>query len=182
MENTALFIPVLFGSIRDERISDKDAAYVASLLKARGIQTELIDPKSLHKAESTERKDPEPWASLMEKADALVIVSPEYNHGYPGALKEVLDSCYDEYKHKPVAICGASGGGLGGARAVEQLRQVVIELSMVPIHNAVYFSMHQNLWDEKGQIKDPSYAERVNTMIDELTWYAHALKAARAQN
>ena len=79
----------------------------------------------------------------MLAADGLIVVSPEYNHGYPGPLKEVLDSLYEEYEHKPIGICGA-GGGLGGSRAVEQLRLVAIELKLVPIREALYFPM---VWD-----------------------------------
>ncbi len=173
------FIPILLGSTRDGRFSDKAAAYVAGLMKERDIETQVIDPRDLHTTQSTERKHPEPWGSTMQRADALIIVAPEYNHGYPGALKEIIDSCYEEYFRKPVAICGTSAGGLGGARVVEQLRQVVIELRMAPIREAVYFSNHMNLWNEDGSIKDASYADRINTMLDELLWYTQVLKEGR---
>jgi len=179
MNDSPLFIPVLLGSIRDERVSDKAAAYVAKLLNERGIKSEVVDPKTYHRAESLEQQRPKPWSTIMQKADGLVIVTPEYNHGYPGALKEMLDSCYAEYAHKPVAICGCSMGPFGGARVVEQLRQVMIELSMVPMRNAVYFSNHNDLWNADGSIKDPSYAERIRPLLDELAWYAEALKNQR---
>jgi NAD(P)H-dependent FMN reductase len=115
----------------------------------------------------------------MKKADGLVIVTPEYNHGYPGPLKEMLDALYDEYAKKPVAVCGVSSGGLGGARVVEQIRQVAITLKLVPISEAVYFSNCRELFNEDGSIKDPSYDERCTKMFEELFWYARVLKDGR---
>jgi NAD(P)H-dependent FMN reductase len=127
------------------------------------------------------RLDPrsEPWQEAMLRADGLVIVTPEYNHGYPGELKIVLDSLYGEYVHKPVAICGVSMGPFGGVRVVEQLRQVVIELSMVPLRNAMYFSGARQAFGEDGQPLDAALVTRLQPMFDELLWYARALKQAR---
>lgn len=172
-------IPVLLGSAREGRVSDKAAAYMVSKLKERGAESSLIDPRDYMTGKSLELTSPKPWSDIMQSADALVIVSPEYNHGYPGELKELIDSCKAEYVRKPVAICGASAGGLGGARVVEQLRQVMIELRMSPIREALYFSDHFNLWNEDGSIKDPSYDTRVQPLLDELLWYTQALQEAR---
>ena len=92
----------------------------------------------------------------------------------------MLDMAFKQYARKPVAICGA-GGMLGGGRMLEQLRLVAIEFAMVPIHQAVYFSQIWTLFDEAGAIKDPSYQERVGHLLDELVWYAAALKRAREE-
>ena len=88
---------------------------------------------------------------------------------------------FEQYARKPVAICGVSAGGLGGVRMVEQLRLVAIEFHMVPVHNAVYFSFVKNLFDENGIIKDQLYGLKVNKLLDELVWYANALKEARSK-
>src|SRR2546427_12252459 len=114
----ALFIPVILGTVRQGRRSLSVARLRASELSRRpGIETELIDVARLplrvdDAGEAT--KDPT-FASQMNRADALVVVSPEYNHGYSGLLKHVLDSCLKEYVHKAVGIVGVSAAPRGGA-------------------------------------------------------------------
>src|SRR6185436_9413407 len=104
-----------------------------------------------------------------------------YNHGYPGELKLFLDEAYKEYHKKPLALFGVSDGGLGGARMVEQLRLVSIELHMVPIRNSVYFSNANNLFNNDGTLNDSikEYDARITKVFDELKWYGNALKVAR---
>ncbi len=116
----------------------------------------------------------------MKRADGLVIVSPEYNHGYPGELKLMLDQLYQEYNRKPAGICGVSAGDLGGARMAEVLRICLIELQMVLIRETVYFPKVQDLFNEKGEIRNLSYTERLQKFFAELVWYAEALKTARS--
>ncbi|MBI2591671.1 MAG: NAD(P)H-dependent oxidoreductase, partial [Candidatus Brennerbacteria bacterium] len=146
------------------------------------IETELIDVRDyrLPATDNTETSEmAKKFAEKISRADGFIIVAPEYNHSYPGELKMTLDMVFEQYARKPVAICGVSAGGLGGARMVEQLRLVAIEFHMVPIHNAVYFSSVKNLFDENGIIKDQSYMLKVQKLLDELVWYANALKEAR---
>ncbi|HTX19838.1 MAG TPA: NAD(P)H-dependent oxidoreductase, partial [Bacteroidota bacterium] len=76
------------------------------------------------------------WADKIGEADGYIIVTPEYNHGYPAVLKNAIDWVFQEWRRKPVGF--VSYGNLGGARVIEQLRQVVIELQMLPIRNAVH--------------------------------------------
>lgn len=183
--NEKLYIPVVLGTGREERRSENVAKFVHEQVK-KLISTELIDVRDYateHTIPSWEKSmQSEKWRNIMVKADGLIIVAPEYNHGYPGELKILLDKLYDEYNRKPVAICGVATGGLGGARMVEMLRISLIELKMVPIRNAVYFSSVKELFDEDGNIKDESYKERVSGMLEELTWYAKALKTAREED
>lgn len=174
-----LSIPVLLGTARDGASSDMVAAYVHGLLHQRGVTSDLIDPEDYHEKKTFEAEHVKPWADIMDAADGLIIVTPEYNHGYPGALKEMLDALYDEFEKKPVAICGVSSGGLGGARVVEQVRQVAIALKLHPVESAVYFSNCRELFNEDGSIKNPAYDERCAKMFEELFWYAHVLKAGR---
>ena len=177
-----MFIPVILGTAREGRNSEHAARFVLEQVRAASLETELIDVREFEicKTDKTET-DPrsKKFSETVKRADGVVIVSPEYNHGYPGELKIMLDEAYKEYRRKPVAICGVSVGGLGGARVVEQLRLVCIELHMVPIRNAVYFSNVAKLFDEKGNILDPSFNDKMKVVIDELTWYAKALKTAR---
>jgi NAD(P)H-dependent FMN reductase len=178
-----LRIPVLLGTGRDDRRSAAPAAYVAARLAAYGVDSELFDVREVatamthHSSQVSDRTAR--WREVMAESDGLVIVAPEYNHGYPGELKIVLDALYDEYARKPVSICGVSSGPMGGVRCVEQLRQVAVELRMVPTRNAVYFSNVKTLFDGDGAITDPAYDARLQAMFDELAWYARALSAAR---
>jgi NAD(P)H-dependent FMN reductase len=174
-----LSIPVLLGTARDGAWSDLAAKYVNGLLVMRGVESVLVDPEDYHEKKTFEQEHVQPWAEIMDRADGLVIVTPEYNHGYPGPLKEMLDALYEEFAKKPVAVCGVSAGGLGGARVVEQVKLVTVELHMCPIRESVYFSNCRELFNEDGSIKDPAYDERCAKMFEELLWYARALKDGR---
>jgi NAD(P)H-dependent FMN reductase len=174
-----LSIPVLLGTAREGAESDKAAAYVARLLANRGIGTQVVDPADYHEKKTFEKEHVKPWADIMAAADGLVIVTPEYNHGYPGPLKEMLDALYEEFARKPVAICGVSSGPLGGARAVEQIREVVVELRMHAVREAVYFSNVRDLFDADDSIKNPMNDDFCAKMFEELFWYANVLKAGR---
>lgn len=182
----SLFIPILLGTARDGRQSEKAARFVLEEAKQyEQFKTQLIDARDFGISRTDDTKTSEnakKFSELIQKADGLIVVSPEYNHGYPGELKIALDQLYKEYKHKPIGICGVSEGRMGGARMVEQLRLVAIELQMVPISKAVYFSNIESVFDEKGHvINSDSYHKQLTAFFDELAWYAKALKAARQQ-
>ncbi len=177
-------IAILLGSAREGRVSDKAANYIKQRAELLGHQATIADVAKILPADTHEKISSDPsWSKTMSEADALIIVSPEYNHGYPGPLKDALDSLGDEgeYTRKPVVICGTSAGGMGGVRAVEQLRQVCTELSLVVLANAVYFSNHFALWNEDGSIKDAGYDDRTDTMLAALAWYAQVLKTGRTE-
>jgi len=173
-----MYIPIILGTAREGRQSKKVADFMLHETLNTGVESEILDVRN-YRIEATDNTGKLLQAKrLLEKiskADGLIIVSPEYNHGYPGELKMMLDMLYQEYFNKPVGFCGVSVGGLGGARVVEQLRQVAIELHLVPIREALYFSNIQNLFDEKGNIKDESYFKRVEIFLNELIFYAKKL-------
>mgnify|MGYP001578349140 CR=1 FL=1 len=179
-----LYIPVILGTAREGRRSEKAANFVLKEFQKlhKEIETELLDVKDYRIVATDDTEEQEPakrFAAQATRADGFIIVSPEYNHGYSGELKMMLDMLYEEYKRKPVGICGVAGGGMGGVRMVEQLRLVAIEFQMVPISKAVYFSNAGKLFDEQGDIADESYHARMKAFFEELLWYAKALKAAR---
>jgi NAD(P)H-dependent FMN reductase len=179
-----MYIPIILGTAREGRQSEKVADFILHETLNTGLESEILDVRDFRiKATDNTVKLPQAKKLLekISKADGLIIVSPEYNHGYPGELKMMLDMLYEEYSAKPVGFCGVSAGGLGGIRALEQLRLVVIELHMIPIREALYFSKVGNLFDEDGNIKDQSYYERTKIFLNELTWYAKNLKSARAK-
>lgn len=179
-----VFIPILLGSARDGRWSEHAAKFVLEEAKNYGqFETQLIDVRDFVTKPATEvamtKEKANEWSAKMTRADGLIIVSPEYNHGYPGELKLMLDQLYKEYNRKPAGICGVSSGALGGARMIEQLRLVLIEFQMVPARTAVYFANAHALFGGDGKITDESYKDKVKGLFDEVLWYAKALKAAR---
>jgi NAD(P)H-dependent FMN reductase len=174
-----MYIPIILGTAREGRQSEKVAHFMLKELLKVNLESKIIDVRD-YRIEATdgsgESSQAKKLAEKINKADSLIIVSPEYNHGYPGELKMMLDLLYKEYAQKPVGFCGVSAGGLGGARVVEQLRQVVIELHMMPIREALYFSVVQNLFAENGEIKDESYYKKVEVFLNELILYIEKLK------
>lgn len=120
------------------------------------------------------------FASRIAAADAFVVITPEYNRGYPAGLKHAIDSVYSEWNAKPVAFV-SHGGFSGGLRAVEQLRQVFVELHAMTIRDGVTFPMAREQFDESGNPRDAeSAAVAAKLMIDQLVWWAEALREARA--
>ena len=167
-----MFIPVILGTAREGRESEKVARYLLAEVKAAGIETEMLDVRDYRIVATDKTGEPAQAKALspkIERADGIIIVTPEYNHGYPGELKMMLDLLYTQWQKKPVGFAGVSSGGLGGARVVEQMREVIAELHMVDVREALYFSNVQDLFDGKGAIKDASlYRDRVKNFLDEL--------------
>jgi NAD(P)H-dependent FMN reductase len=177
-----LFIPVLLGTPRKGRMSEHVARFITDeTAKRQNVQTQLIDVKSLNLPTDDageQIKLPE-FSDLTRKADALIIIAPEYNHGYPGMLKHALDSNLKEYIHKAVGICGVSAGPFGGTRVVENLLPVMRELGLVTIFWDVNFSTVQNAFDDAGNLKDQSYVKRFDKFLKELIWMATVLRHGR---
>jgi NAD(P)H-dependent FMN reductase len=121
------------------------------------------------------------FAAQMTRADALVVVSPEYNHGYSGLLKHLLDSCLEEYVHKAVGIVGVSAGPWGGTRGIQDLLPVLRELGLVTIFWDVNFANVQAAFDAAGALRDEAYLPRIDKFLKELVWMARTLRHGRAQ-
>jgi NAD(P)H-dependent FMN reductase len=178
----ALFIPVILGTARQGRESDHAARFVFEQTKKRaGVETEFIDvrtlPMKLDDA-GEQMKDPK-FAATIERCDGLIIVTPEYNHSFPGLLKHALDMCLKEYIHKAVGICGVSAGGFGGARVIESLLPVMRELGLVTIFEDVNFAKIGSLFDDRGNLLDQNFVGRVDTFLNELIWMCRVLRNGR---
>lgn len=177
-----LFIPVVLGTTRKGRYSEYVARFVIEHVQRRGeVETELIDIKEVPLAsdDAGEAIKDVQFSATVTRADALILVVPEYNHGYPGLLKHVLDSNLKEYIHKAVGICGVSAGGFGGARVIQNLVPVMRELGLVTIFWDGNFSSVQTLFDHEGKIVDPTYARRIDKFVAELVWMAKVLRYGR---
>jgi NAD(P)H-dependent FMN reductase len=182
-DDRPLFIPVILGTPRQGRMSEHAAKLMFDeVSKREGVVSELIDVAKLgitvDDAGET-AKSPE-FSDTMNRADALVIVAPEYNHGYPGLLKHVLDTNLKEYIHKAVGICGVSAGIFGGARVIQNTIPVMRELGLVNIFWDMNFTTVGRLFDENGKLQDESWYARIEKFLDELTWMATTLRWGRA--
>jgi NAD(P)H-dependent FMN reductase len=179
-----LFIPVILGTARMGRMSLHAAQLVARELSQRaGVATELIDIArlSLPTDDAGEAIKHPDFSDQMNRADALVIVSPEYNHGYSGLLKHVLDSCLQEYIHKAVGIVGVSAGPFGGTRGIENLLPVMRELGLVTIFWDVNFSSVQKVFAADSTLLEEGYIGRIDKFLKELIWMAKTLRHGREQ-
>ncbi len=177
-----LFIPILLGTTRPKRRSANAAKLIEKIGKTiPEIEVLLVDPADYNfpfDGNDPENKDPR-YSELTLKADAFFIVTPEYNHGYPGTLKRMLDSELKNYIHKPVAFAGVSDGIFGGARVIEALVNTVREMGLVATFSDVYFPQVQNTFDDKGELLDEAYVKRIERAYTELIWMAKALKWGR---
>lgn len=179
---TKLYIPVLAGTTREQRKSIHAARLVAEIgASFADVETELIDPKDFNfpgDGNDPEGKDPR-YSAITARADGFFIVTPEYNHGYPGSLKRMLDSELENYIHKPVAFAGASSGQWGGVRAIEALVNAVREMGLVATFTDMQFPKVQELFDENGTLLNEAYRKYTTGAWTELIWMAKVLKAGR---
>ncbi|HSP64391.1 MAG TPA: NADPH-dependent FMN reductase [Pyrinomonadaceae bacterium] len=183
MNPKPLFIPVILGTVRKGRASENVARFVfGEVQKRKGVETELIDLRDLKFAfdDAGEAIKGARFSETVARADGLVLVVPEYNHGYPGILKHVLDSNLKEYIHKAVGICGVSASGFGGVRAIENILPVLRELGLVAIFWDGNFSGAQSLFDENGNMKDrATHEKRIDKFLGELIWMSKTLRHGR---
>jgi len=177
-----LSIPVILGTTRKGRMSAHAARFMVEQIERRqDVTTDLIDLSKLpapidDAGESI--KDPA-FAEKMTMADALVLVTPEYNHSFPGLLKHVLDSCLKEYIHKAAGIVGVSAGPFGGVRAIQDFLPVIRELGLVNIFWDVNFGNVATVFDASGKLLDETFINRADKFLDELVWMAKTLRYGR---
>jgi len=173
-------LKIILGSTRKGRTSDKIGNALKQIADKRSdLNTEILDLNEFNlpflndETPPASRKtitDPvvKKWADKIAQADAFIIVVPEYNSGYPGVLKNALDSLYQEWNNKPVAFVGFSGGPSGGANAIAQLHEVALALQMKPIEIVIKVPTAWKAFDEKRNLVHPSIASDLNRMIDQL--------------
>jgi NAD(P)H-dependent FMN reductase len=197
MEKLKIF--VILGSVREQRFGEKPALWIRDRLSQdERLAVQLLDlrdfplphfdqPKSPLRVKDGDYGNPvaNRWAQKIAEADGFVIVTPEYNHGYPGVLKNALDWVYIEWRRKPVTF--VSYGNVGGARAIEQLRQVAVELQMAPIKSAVYLpvAVYFAIMNEPAPVDPAQFApvdQAASAMCDDLAWWARALREARRRD
>jgi len=182
MDSRPLSIPVILGTTRKGRMSAHAARFMLGQIEKRdGIKTELIDISELPMPidDAGEAIKNPAFSEKMALADALVIVTPEYNHSFPGLLKHILDSCLKEYIHKAAGIVGVSAGPFGGVRVIQDLIPVIRELGLVNIFWDVNFGNVSKVFDESGNLLDEAFVSRADKFLNELIWMAKTLRYGR---
>jgi NAD(P)H-dependent FMN reductase len=187
----APLIEILIASTRDGRRGERVAAWFDAIAQPRDdLRCELVDLRAwdlpwyrdavMPARGSYEDETRRRWAAKVREADGYVFVCPEYNHGYPAALKNALDHLYREWNHKPVTFV-TYGGSAGGVRAAEQLVQVVVELKMAPLRPQVHIPRAGSIFGREGSGEvEQRHVDAANVALRELAWWARALRAARA--
>lgn len=186
-----LRMTILYGSVRGERQGIKAARFIKRMVERRGHEARLIDPaeQQLPMLDRTYKeydkdKAPEAMEYIAEQlrtSDAVIVVSAEYNHGVPPALKNLIDHYMVEYFFKPAGIVTYSAGSFGGVRAAMQLRAILPEVGMPTIPTIFPISKVHDAFNDDGTEPEPLYEKRITRFLDELEWWADACRAQRGK-
>lgn len=184
-------IAVLLGSVRRDRMGSRAAQLVVRELERRGHDVHLVDPLELQLPlldrmykEHPSGDAPEPLerlAALYRSVDGFLVVSAEYNHGIPPALKNLLDHFLEEYFWRPSGIVCYSAGSFGGVRAAMQLRMTLAELGMPSIPSVLPIPRIGDALTADGIAQHPITGKSMNRFLDEFLWYVGALAEARSE-
>jgi len=190
-------IQLIVGTTRQNRFSEKAGAWALDRLSRRSdLTVELVDLRDFtlehfalpRSPAGTQRDYPNEWVAewgkVVDRADGYVVVTGEYNHGYPAVLKDAIDHVFVELNRKPIAFIGY--GNVGGARAIEQLRQVVVEMEMAPVRHAVHILPEQVVAARASEPFDVETLSPLDGRLDQLAtalvWWAEALATAREKS
>jgi NAD(P)H-dependent FMN reductase len=183
-------LTVIIGSTRPGRAGLPIARWFADRARSHGgFDVEVVDLAELDLPLFNEPKHPrlrqyihrhtKDWSTIVDAADAFVIVTPEYNYGYPASLKNAIDYLHEEWRDKPVGFV-SYGGVAAGTRAVQQLKQVVSTLKMLPVFEAVNIPFHPQFIGEDGRVHPNAIMEQAtDAMLDELMRVEGALRSLR---
>jgi NAD(P)H-dependent FMN reductase len=193
-----MLVEIITGTTREGRFSEKVAAWVAGELTSRtDFDVETVDLRDhmlpffegmapARRGREYPNAEIERLGQTIDRADGFVILTAEYNHGYPAVLKNAMDWTFVEWRRKPITFVG--WGNVGGARAIEQLREVAVEFEMAPLRHAVHIlpdvmiPMIRNPQDPWDLSPLAPLVPKLDLMADDLAWWVHALAAARAHD
>lgn len=186
-----MHIQIIVGSIRQGRKAKAVGDWAnEQIAKRPNVSVELVDLRDWNLPMFDLSKPPilgnyqdtlqQRWADKIAQGDGYVFISPEYNHGYTSVLKNALDYLYSEWGRKPASII--SYGSVSGARGVEQLRLVLIELQMVPLRDAVHIPDIGRKIEGEVFVGDGNDNQQLNKALDDLLWWGKALRNARTLN
>lgn len=176
-------VAVIVGSVREARFGPIVARWISEQAARRGdMEIDMVDLAEMDLPLSMTRNEPPAVTRLgnrLRAADAFVVVTPEYNHGYPAALKVAIDWYQEEWHAKPIGFV-SYGGASGGLRAVEQLRQIFAEVHAMTVRDSVSFASAWEHFDTQGLLNEPARHERsACVMLERLKWWSETLRNAR---
>lgn len=187
-----LNIPIILGSVRDGRKSEAPAKYILQKVQAAGHDSQLVDFKELelpfyngdtvpvvYFKTKYPNENAEKWSQIARKADGFIIVSPEYNHGYPAVLKNALDWGYLEFEKKAFGLVGVSNGSVGGARMIENLKPIIQNYNSMAVRETVMIGPVEKYFDADGNMIESSLDKKIDGLLSSVVWWAEALKQAR---
>ncbi|OJY74504.1 MULTISPECIES: NAD(P)H-dependent oxidoreductase [unclassified Rhizobium] len=184
-------IGIILGSTREGRFGETPAKWIRDLASKRtDLNFEAIDLRDYPLPFFEEQMSPlfappqnavaQRWAAKLATLDGFIVVTPEYNHSMSAVLKNALDYAYAQFNRKPIGFVGY--GGVGAARSIEHLRMVAVELQMAPVRFAVHVGMVEflGIWQQGKSFDDfPHLEQSATAMLDDISWWARALKSAR---
>jgi NAD(P)H-dependent FMN reductase len=189
-------ISVIVGSVRKNRFSEKPGQWIVDQLRKRGVETRHLDLRDFPMPFFDEAIPPampgrppytnaivQKWTAEIARADGFVFVTPEYNYGPPAVLKNAIDWVYPEWNRKAAAF--VSYGSVTGARAVQQLRETMIELQVAPVRSSIHVPVSVLMTHFQGGDTSLGLNELeapAKVMIDDLLWWTEALKSARGKS
>jgi len=183
-------LAIIIGSTRPGRAGAAIAQWFAARAKDHGgfdvtvvdlaeVDLPLLDEPNHPRLRQYTRQHTKDWSAIIDAAEAFVFVTPEYNYGYPAALKNAIDYLHHEWQHKPAGFV-SYGGVAAGTRAVQQLKQVVTTLRMLPVFDSVNIPFHTQFLDSDGVLRPNEVMEKAaGTMLDELVRTEAALRPLR---
>ena len=189
-----LNIPVILGSVREGRKSEAPAKYICEKIKAVGHTSVLVDFKELplpfydaptvpvaYFKSRYPNSNAQKWSEIARAADAFVIVSPEYNHGYTAVLKNALDWGYLEFEKKAFGLVGVSSGSTSGARMIENLRPIIENFGAVAMRETIMIGPVEKYFSDDGSMINPELDKKIAGLLKSLVWWAEALKDKRSK-
>ena len=177
-------VTVILGTAREGRVSEKIAkAVLEKVCQDEMVSLTLVDVKEYLLGKTVkpevESKIAAPWREIAEKSDGFVLVVPEYNHGYPGEFKMLIDSVKNtSFDRKPALLVTVSNGPWGGARMGENLKPILQDIGLIVLPAVVHTSFADKKFKEDG-VLNPEYAKQLNTLLDKLVQYTRELKSLR---
>jgi NAD(P)H-dependent FMN reductase len=161
-------------------LAAEHGAFEVELVDLADVALPFLDEPNHPRLRRYEHDHTKAWSARIDAADAFVFVTPEYNYGYPATLKNAIDFLHFEWQHKPVGFV-SYGGVAAGTRAVQQLKQVVTTLKMLPLFEAVSIPFHAQFIDEEGRVRaNDVMTGAAAAMLDELVLTEQTLRPRRA--